>query len=63
MNISMEMTIGNLLAEFPQAAAALAEVGMHCLGCPSAQHETIQQAAQVHGLDPEDLLAKIKEAI
>ena len=63
MSVSKEMTIGKLLAEYPKAASALAEMGMHCLGCPSAQHETVEQAAQVHGMEPDVLLAKIKEAI
>lgn len=63
MSISKDMTIGKLLEEYPQTATALAEVGMHCLGCPSAQHETIEQAARVHGMEPDVLLVKIKEAI
>ena len=34
-------------------------VGMHCLGCPSSQRETIEQAADVHGLDADDLIEDI----
>ncbi len=57
--ITSDMTIGSLLAENPAVAPILMEVGMHCLGCPSAQMETLGEAAMVHGMDPELLLAKI----
>jgi len=35
------------------------EIGMHCLGCPSASGETIEQACEVHGVDADELLSKI----
>ena len=34
-------------------------IGMHCLGCPSAQGETLEEAAMVHGIAIEDLMSKI----
>ena len=57
--VSKEMTIGQLIAQFPQVAPVLMSVGMHCLGCPSAQAETLEEAAMVHGIDPELLVEKI----
>ena len=53
------MTIGQLIMSYPQVAPVLMEVGMHCLGCPSAQAETLEEAAMVHGLDAESLVEKI----
>lgn len=35
--------------------------GMHCVGCPSAQGETLEEAAMVHGLDVDELVDKINE--
>jgi len=35
---------------------------MHCLGCPSAQGESLEEAAMVHGLDIDTLMAKVAEA-
>ena len=35
------------------------QAGMHCLGCPSAQGETLEEAAMVHGINADDLMAKI----
>ncbi len=35
------------------------EMGMHCLGCPSARGETLEQACEVHGVNADELVAKI----
>ncbi len=43
----------------PDIAPVLMEIGMHCLGCPSAQGETLEEAAMVHGIAVDDLMAKI----
>ncbi len=61
--ITKDTTIGVLIAEAPQVAPILMEVGMHCLGCPSAQGETVGEAAMVHGLDGDLLVAKINAAL
>ncbi|MFI3172053.1 MAG: DUF1858 domain-containing protein [Eubacteriales bacterium] len=61
--ITQETTIGELIATSPQVAPILMEIGMHCLGCPSAQGESIGEAAMVHGIDPELLVAKINAAL
>ena len=37
------------------------EIGMHCLGCPSASGETVEQACAVHGVDCDDLVNAINE--
>ena len=54
------MTIGQLLSVAPLVAPVLMEVGMHCLGCPSAQAESLEEAAMVHGMDIDALMAKIE---
>ena len=54
-----DMTIGEMLRTNPGVAPVLMSAGMHCIGCPSAQGETIEEAALVHGFDVEELLAKI----
>ena len=58
--VQKDMTIGQLLASYPQVAPILMEIGMHCLGCPSASGETIEEACAVHGVDPEELVAKLQ---
>ncbi|MBQ3787017.1 MAG: DUF1858 domain-containing protein [Lachnospiraceae bacterium] len=57
--ITKDTTIGDILNIKPEAAPALLEIGMHCLGCPSAQMETLGEAAAVHGVDIDELLAKM----
>ena len=51
-------TIGELLSVYPECAPILMEIGMHCLGCPSAQMETLGEAAMVHGIDADLLVEK-----
>ena len=53
------MTIGEILRTNPNVAPILMEAGMHCLGCPSAQGESLEEAAMVHGMDADALLAKM----
>lgn len=54
--ITKETTIGELLQMNPAIGDILTEMGMHCIGCPSSQRETLEQAADVHGMDADDLI-------
>ena len=58
--ITKEMTIGEILRTCPNVAPVLLESGMHCLGCPSAQGESLEEAAMVHGMNVDDLMKKIE---
>ena len=60
--INKNMTIAEALKIKPQIAAILMSKGMHCLGCSVAAAETIAQAAEVHGLNADELLEEIKKA-
>jgi len=57
--IKKEMTIGEILRMNPAVAPILMEAGMHCLGCPSAQGESLEEAAMVHGMDIDELMGMI----
>lgn len=57
--VTKNTTIGELLQLDPDIANVLTGIGMHCIGCPSSQRETIEQAADVHGLDADDLIEDI----
>ena len=57
--ITKDTTIGDILRIKPDAAPVLLEIGMHCLGCPSSQGETLEEAAMVHGVDINELLSKM----
>lgn len=60
--ITKEMTIGEILRKNPDVAPILMGAGMHCLGCPSAQGESLEEAAMVHGIDIDVLMKDIQEA-
>lgn len=57
--ITADTTIGELLEINPGVAPILLNIGMHCLGCPSSQGESIGEAAEVHGINPDELVALI----
>ena len=59
--ISKETRIGELLVTFPEAAPILMEIGMHCLGCPASQMESLEEAAMVHGIEPQSLVDEIND--
>ena len=59
--ITKEMTIGEILNANPDVAPVLLEAGMHSLGCPSAQGESLEEAAMVHGIDIDALMKAIEE--
>lgn len=57
--ITNKTTIGEVLAMDMGTAKFFLEMGMHCLGCPSSQGESIEEACMVHGLEPKDLIDKL----
>ena len=59
--ITKEMTIGEILRTKPEIAPVLMNAGMHCLGCPSAQGESLEEAAMVHGMDADVLVEQIND--
>lgn len=63
MKIAKEMTIGEVIRKYPQAAEILMGFGMGCVGCPSAQAETLEEAAQVHGFNIDDLMEALNKVI
>ena len=61
--VTKDTMIGDLLQIAQNVAPLLLNIGKHCLGCPSSQMETIEEAAMVHGLDPDDLVVEINTFI
>ncbi len=57
--VTKDMIIMDVLQLDPGTAEFFFEIGMHCLGCPSASGESVEQAALVHGVDPDVLIEKI----
>ena len=61
VQVSKDMLIGELVQMHELIAPMLMRAGMHCLGCPSAQGESLEMACMVHGIDADELEAKINE--
>ena len=62
--VTKNTMIGELLNINAEAGApVLMGIGMHCLGCPSSQMETIEEAAAVHGLNADELVNMLNEKI
>ena len=61
--ITKEMIIGDVINEHPELVRAFFANGMMCIGCPASQGESIEQAALVHGLDADQLVASLNEAL
>ena len=57
--ITKDTIIADVLKIDPETAPFFLEIGMHCLGCPSASGESVEQACMVHGVDADELIAKI----
>lgn len=60
--ITKETIIREVLEINPDLAPILLEAGMHCLGCPAASAESLEEACAVHGIDVEELVNKLNEA-
>ncbi|SDA11019.1 hybrid cluster protein-associated redox disulfide domain-containing protein [Ruminococcus sp. YE71] len=57
--VDKDTIIGDILDMDFDAAPYFMEIGMHCLGCPASRGETIEQACEVHGVDPQQLIDKL----
>lgn len=59
--IDKTMKIGDLLEIAPEKADILLNAGMHCLGCPASQAETLEEACEVHGIDVDELVKELNK--
>ncbi len=57
--VDKDTIIGDILDTDFDVAPYFMEIGMHCLGCPASRGETIEQACEVHGVDPQELIDKL----
>lgn len=61
--VTRQTIIGDILDMDSTTAPYFLEIGMHCLGCPASQMETLEEAAMVHGIDSDLLVEKINAAM
>ena len=56
-----DMLIGDIVRNFPEVVPLLLTCGMHCVGCGSSAYESLAEACQVHGLDPDEVIEYINK--
>ena len=59
MKFNKDTKIGEIMEVAPEKAEILLSIGMHCLGCPASQAETIEEACDVRGVNVDELLEKL----
>ncbi|MCR5742783.1 MAG: DUF1858 domain-containing protein [Lachnospiraceae bacterium] len=59
IQVDKDTLIGELMEIDITTAPILMSIGMHCIGCPSSQMETLEEAAWVHGIDADELVNEI----
>jgi hybrid cluster-associated redox disulfide protein len=63
MKITKDMTIGEVVRNYPDTVEVLFTFGMGCVGCPSAQAETLEEACMVHGLNLDILMKSLNDKV
>ena len=63
MEVNEKTLIGEIVRNYPEAIDVLMSIGMHCLGCPASQMESLEDACAVHGIDPAPVVEAINARI
>ena len=63
MTVTGKTLVGEIVNLYPETAEILFSMGMHCLGCPASQAESLEDACVVHGIDPQPVIDKINARI
>ena len=61
--ITKDMTITDIVINFPEAVPVFRNYGMGCIGCMASRFENVGQGAEVHGIDADQLVADLNAAI
>ena len=61
MEITREPVIGDIVDFDPETAEVFMDCGMHCIDCPVSRMESIEEACEVHGVDPDELIENLKD--
>ena len=59
--VTKDMLVGEIIAKYPDAAFALMQCGMGCIGCPASQGESLADASMVHGMNADEVTSYVNE--
>lgn len=57
--VDKTMSIGEVLGIDRETAGIMMQYGMHCMGCPMSQMESLEMACAAHGTDVDELVEKL----
>lgn len=63
MKINKNMGILDAVNEYPESVNVFQAYGMHCFGCMAARYESIEDGARAHGIDPDELIKSLNNAL
>ena len=61
--VTAQTLVGEIVNQHPEAIEILLSIGMHCLGCPASQMESLEDACAVHGIPAQQVIDAINEKI
>ena len=61
--ITKKMTFAEILDKHPKAEDVLLEKGMHCIGCPMSQMESLEDGCKAHGINPDEVVKELNEKL
>ena len=61
--ITKTMSFAEIIQKHPEVVETLMDKGMHCIGCPMAQMESLEDGAKAHGLNPDEIVKELNEKI
>ncbi len=63
MTLTKEMSIGQIVEQYPETVPVFLKHGLMCFGCAVARFENVEQGARAHGIDVEALVKDLNEAV
>ncbi len=63
MAVNKDMTIGQIVENYPKTVEVFNRFGMGCLGCPATQYESLEQGAILHGIDVDQLVKELNDEV
>jgi len=61
--ITKEMSIGDIVDQYPETVSVFISHGLGCIGCAIAQFETLEEGAMAHGIDVEALIKDLNKSL
>ena len=61
--ITKEMSISEVISRYPETIPVLMKTGMHCIGCPMAMQETLEEGLSAHGLDVDKVIEELNKLV